>query len=134
MAAFRPNFVATRTLQFLELINNTQKDDLPKYLLLRTLGLCISVCPPPAEQRRQVLGLVWRYISSLNIPEQYISCAEVWVQFTVQHFMVSNALKKPIYINPDESVESASDKILINLIEKYKVTFHIWTSQKISLP
>lgn len=59
------------------------------HILLRTLGLCVSVCPPPSEQQRQVLATIWKNISALSIPEYYISCAEVWIQFTVQCFGVS---------------------------------------------
>lgn len=92
MAAFKPSFIAMRTLQFLEMISKTKRDDLPQYLLLRTLGLCVSICPPPTEQRRQILGLVWGYISAYNIPEHYINCAEVWIHYTVQHFGVSIVL------------------------------------------
>lgn len=89
MAAFKPNFISVRACLFLEIIENCPKDDLPQHLLLRTLGLCVSVCPPPSEQQRQVLATVWRLISAINVADHYISCAEVWMQFTVQCFGVS---------------------------------------------
>lgn len=107
MAAFKPSYVTIRAWQFLEMIENSANgtffgcnmcgidlflfsEDLPLHILLRTLGLCVSVCPPPSEQQRQVLAAVWRNLSALNVPEQYISCAEVWMQFTVQYFGVNN--------------------------------------------
>jgi len=37
----------------------------------------------------QILNSVWREVTALKSPAQYISCAEVWVQFAVKHFPVS---------------------------------------------
>lgn len=89
MVAFKPSYISSRAMQFLEIINSSTEDDLPSYLSLCTFGLCISECPPPTEQRRQILGLVWKHISTINIPEHYISCVEVWMSFTMQHVSVS---------------------------------------------
>lgn len=91
MAAFKPQFISVRACQFLEMIEHCPKEDLPQHLLLRTLGLCVSVCPPPSEQQRQVLAAVWKFISGLSVAEQYISCAEVWMQYTVQCFGVKSS-------------------------------------------
>lgn len=88
MAAFKPSYIASRTLQFLDLISQCTKQDFPSHLLLRTLGLCVCVCPPPAEQRRQIVNIVWHSIGNLSNPEDYIGCVEVWVQFVVQYFTV----------------------------------------------
>ncbi|CAG2068317.1 unnamed protein product, partial [Timema podura] len=58
----------------------------PQYLLFRTLGLCLALADPPMDQRLQVLNDVWRVVTKLYDPAQYISCGEVWVQFAVRHF------------------------------------------------
>jgi hypothetical protein len=57
-------------------------------LLFRTLGLCLALADPPAENRLQVLNDVWRVVSRLSDPGHYVSCAEVWMQFAVRHFSV----------------------------------------------
>lgn len=89
MSGFKPSFISERTVQFLDMIGKCTDDGIPLYLLLRTLGLCITVYPPPSEQRRQVLTTVWKQISSIRDPEEYILCSEAWVPFVVQHFAVS---------------------------------------------
>ncbi|CAH0550259.1 unnamed protein product [Brassicogethes aeneus] len=86
MSGFKPSFISDRTVQFLDMIGKCTDDGIPLYALLRTLGLCITICPPPSEQRRQILTTVWRHIVTLQKPEEYISCAEAWVQFVVQNF------------------------------------------------
>lgn len=88
MAAFKPNFIAPRCQQFLKLISQTTERDLPSRLLLRTLGLCVSVCPPPSEQRVQVVNMVWHAIGNIGSPDDYIGCIEAWMQFVVVHFTV----------------------------------------------
>ncbi|KAG5897769.1 hypothetical protein JTB14_019988 [Gonioctena quinquepunctata] len=86
MSGFKPTHISERSMEFLELITNCSDDGIPRYMLLRTLGLCISVCPPPADQRRHILNVVWKHISSFTETNEYIACAEAWVQFVVLYF------------------------------------------------
>lgn len=88
MAAFKPSYIASRALQFIDLITQCNDEGFPQYLLFRTLGLCLTVIPPLSEHKRQVLNLVWKVVTNLSDPAQYISCAEVWVQYTVMHFSI----------------------------------------------
>lgn len=53
---------------------------------------------PPPEQRLEILKDVWSIVSKLEDPGQYISCAEVWVQFAVKHFTVSFILFLTIFV------------------------------------
>nr|CAD7444955.1 unnamed protein product [Timema bartmani] len=92
MAAFKPAYIASRALQFIELISACDEEGFPQYLLFRTLGLCLALADPPTDQRLQVLNDVWRVVTKLYDPAQYISCGEVWVQFAVRHFSNVNRL------------------------------------------
>lgn len=92
MAAFKPNFIAARCLQFLRLILQTTERDFPPHLLLRTLGLCVSVCPPPSEHRAQIVNIVWNALGNLHNPDDYIGCVEAWMQFVAVHFTVRTVL------------------------------------------
>ncbi|KAF5275090.1 hypothetical protein FQA39_LY07027 [Lamprigera yunnana] len=86
MGAFKPVYIATRALQFLDIISQNSQQDFPLYILIRTLGSCVCSCPPPKEHRRQVVNIAWNSISELSNPEHYISCVEVWIEYVVQHF------------------------------------------------
>lgn len=88
MAAFKPIYIASRALQFVDLVSSCDDQGFPKYLLFRTLGLCLSLSDPPYEQRTQILNDVWREVSKLEKPDEYINCAEVWVTFVAKHFTV----------------------------------------------
>ncbi|XP_068081598.1 VPS35 endosomal protein-sorting factor-like isoform X2 [Anabrus simplex] len=86
MAAFKPAYIASRALQFIELLSACDEEGFPQYLLFRTLGLCLALADPPPDHRLQVLNDVWRVVTKLEDPAHYISCAEVWIQFPVKHF------------------------------------------------
>ncbi|KAJ3647712.1 hypothetical protein Zmor_019574 [Zophobas morio] len=90
MSAFKPTLISIRTLQFLEMIEHCLDQGIPLHSLLRTLGLCVSVAPPPFEHRRQILNIAWRHIASLKDVEEYIACAEPWVLYVVKYFSVSD--------------------------------------------
>lgn len=89
MAAFKPVYIAQRSLQLLDLITRNSDDHFSPHMLLRTLGLCVSLCPPPIEHRRQILSVVWKYLTDLSVPENYISCVEAWIEYVVQYCSVS---------------------------------------------
>ncbi|KAE8740858.1 hypothetical protein FOCC_FOCC013650 [Frankliniella occidentalis] len=85
MAAFKPAYIAARATQFVELLTSCDEEGFPKYLLFRTLGLCLTLADPPTEYCLQILNDVWKIVSKLTDPAQYICCAEVWVQYVAKH-------------------------------------------------
>ncbi|CAG0891602.1 unnamed protein product [Darwinula stevensoni] len=52
MAAFRPNDVAERALELVELMKEFEETGFPLHVLYRTLGLCLLLADPPLDQRR----------------------------------------------------------------------------------
>ncbi|XP_046994763.1 VPS35 endosomal protein-sorting factor-like isoform X1 [Schistocerca americana] len=125
MAAFKPAYIASRASEFVELVSNCNEEGFPQYILFRTLGFCLVLADPPAEDRLQILNDVWRIVTKLEDPTQYISCAEVWVQFAVRHFScreVNTFLGDIIrHMTPDRAYEqhysqlqSVVDKILLH--------------------
>lgn len=101
MAAFKPMYIANRSLQLLDMIIRCSEESFPSYLLLRTLGLCVSLCPPPIEHRRQVLSVVWKQMSSLNNPDNYINCVEAWIEYAVQYCTVRiDRIRAAVYSYP----------------------------------
>ncbi|CAH1102339.1 unnamed protein product [Psylliodes chrysocephalus] len=86
MSGFKPAYISDRCMEFLDMILDSSDGGVPLYHLLRTLGLCITVCPPPSDQRREILAIVWKHISSFDNPDEYITCAEAWIQFVVECF------------------------------------------------
>ncbi|XP_072391687.1 VPS35 endosomal protein-sorting factor-like [Diabrotica undecimpunctata] len=117
MSGFKPAYIADRTMEFLDMINDCSDGGVPLHVLLRTLGLCITVCPPPADQRRDILNIVWGYISSFTKPDEYIACAEIWIQFVVEYF-TSRELNSVLgdlieHMTPNRSFENHYNELKI---------------------
>ncbi|XP_008195313.1 VPS35 endosomal protein-sorting factor-like [Tribolium castaneum] len=120
MSAFKPHLISARTLQFLEMIEHCLDQGIPLHSLLRTLGLCVSVAPPPLEHRRQILSTAWKHITGLKQVEEYIACAEPWVLYVVKYFShreLNTILGDIIdHIAPDRSYEQYYNQ-LKNVVE-----------------
>ncbi|EEC15414.1 esophageal cancer associated protein, putative, partial [Ixodes scapularis] len=86
MTAFKPEFIANRALEFVNMMKECDDATFPKHVMFRTLGLCLLVSDPPEEQKLQVLNEVWKVVSKLKNPADYMSCAEVWIEYPCKHF------------------------------------------------
>lgn len=86
MTAFKPEFIANRALEFVNMMRECDDATFPKHVMFRTLGLCLLVSDPPEEQKLQVLNEVWKVVSKLKNPADYMSCAEVWIEYPCKHF------------------------------------------------
>ncbi|XP_064477807.1 VPS35 endosomal protein-sorting factor-like isoform X2 [Ornithodoros turicata] len=86
MTAFKPEFIARRALEFVTIMKDCDDSAFPKHILFRTLGLCLIVSDPPEDHKLQVLNEVWKIVSKLRCPVEYMSCAEVWIEYPCKHF------------------------------------------------
>ncbi|XP_018335730.1 UPF0505 protein C16orf62 homolog isoform X2 [Agrilus planipennis] len=123
IVSFKPTFISVRAVEILEKIKRCIKQDFPVYILLSNLGYSINSCPPPAEHRKQILGDVWNIISQLGDPEQYINCAEIWIQYVVQYFssrelniilgnVIEHMSRKRIYENFYPQLKNVVQKVI----------------------
>jgi len=87
--SFKGEFIATHSLEFLELINNCDTPGVSKSQLLRPLGSCVSTCAPLQELRVHFLNVAFQIINTLTDPNEYINCVETWTPFVAQYFTVS---------------------------------------------
>jgi hypothetical protein len=61
----------------------------PRHTLYRSLGLCLVVATPDPSIHMQLVNQVWKGVAKLPTIENYVTCAEVWIQFILKHFSVS---------------------------------------------
>ncbi|XP_038064522.1 VPS35 endosomal protein-sorting factor-like [Patiria miniata] len=110
MSAFKPEFIASRALGFTELSKECEEAGFPKHHLYRSLGTNLALANPPQQQRLSVLNEVWKTVMKLRKPEDYISCAEVWIEYPCRHFTkkeVNTILGDIIkHMTPDRAFES----------------------------
>ncbi|XP_041474018.1 VPS35 endosomal protein-sorting factor-like isoform X1 [Lytechinus variegatus] len=86
MSAFKPEYIGSRAIKFIELIKESQEEGFPKHNLYRSLGTNLTMTDPPEQQRLSVLNEVWKAVMKLKSPSDYISCAEVWIEYPCRHF------------------------------------------------
>uniref|UniRef100_A0A182NQY8 Uncharacterized protein n=1 Tax=Anopheles dirus TaxID=7168 RepID=A0A182NQY8_9DIPT len=86
MQSFRSDFIASRANHFVQILSSVSVEGLSRGQLFRLLGSILSHTPPPTEQRLSVLASAMRTISSMGNVEEFMQCAEMWAQYTSQHF------------------------------------------------
>ncbi|XP_073915649.1 VPS35 endosomal protein-sorting factor-like isoform X3 [Castor canadensis] len=127
MSAFRAEFIATRSMDFIGMIKECDESGFPKHLLFRSLGLNLALADPPENDRLQILNEAWKVITKLKNPQDYVNCAEVWVEYTCKHFTkreVNTVLADVIkHMTPDRAFEDCYPQ-LQSIIKKVITHFH----------
>ncbi|XP_021570159.1 UPF0505 protein C16orf62 homolog isoform X3 [Carlito syrichta] len=127
MSAFRAEFIATRSMDFIGMIKECDESGFPKHLLFRSLGLNLALADPPESDRLQILNEAWKVITKLKNPQDYINCAEVWVEYTCRHFTkreVNTVLADVIkHMTPDRAFEDSYPQLQL-IIKKVIAHFH----------
>uniref|UniRef100_A0A3P9QAW0 VPS35 endosomal protein-sorting factor-like n=1 Tax=Poecilia reticulata TaxID=8081 RepID=A0A3P9QAW0_POERE len=127
MRAFRPEFVATRATDFIGMIKDCDESGFPKHLLYGSLGRSLACADPPESERLTILNEAWKVITKVRNPQDYMNCAEIWVEFTCRHFAkreVNTVLADIIkHMTPDRAFEEAYPQ-LQSVIRKILTYFH----------
>ncbi|XP_041818349.1 VPS35 endosomal protein-sorting factor-like isoform X2 [Chelmon rostratus] len=127
MRAFRPEFVAARATDFIGMIKDCDEAGFPKHLLFGSLGRSLACADPPESERLTILNEAWKVVTKVRSPQDYINCAEIWVEFTCRHFTkreVNTVLADVIkHMTPDRAFEDAYPQ-LQSVIRKILNYFH----------
>ncbi|KAL3877496.1 hypothetical protein ACJMK2_035196 [Sinanodonta woodiana] len=86
ISAFKPEYVAAKAMEFIQMIKDCEDTGFPKHFLFRTLGLCLVIAHPPEDQKLAVLNEAWKPVMKLKNPTDYIICAEIWMEYVVKNF------------------------------------------------
>ncbi|XP_001604914.2 VPS35 endosomal protein sorting factor-like [Nasonia vitripennis] len=89
LTSFKPIYIVSRAMEFVNLIETCQDNGYPQYLLYRSLGECLIKESPPKEDCQHILNTVWKYMKGLNNYTRFMHVMEVWIQFTCIHFSAS---------------------------------------------
>ncbi|XP_033908670.2 VPS35 endosomal protein-sorting factor-like [Acipenser ruthenus] len=127
MSAFRSEFIAARAMDFIAMIKECDEAGFPKHLLFGSLGRNLACADPPESDRLTILNEAWKVVTKLRGPQDYINCAEIWVEFTCRHFTkreVNTVLADIIkHMTPDRTFEEAYPQ-LQSVIQKILMYFH----------
>uniref|UniRef100_A0A4W4H174 VPS35 endosomal protein-sorting factor-like n=1 Tax=Electrophorus electricus TaxID=8005 RepID=A0A4W4H174_ELEEL len=115
MWAFRAEFVAARATDFISMIKDCDETGFPKHLLFGSLGRSLACADPPESERLPILNEAWKVITKVRNAQDYITCAEIWVEFTCRHFTkreVNTVLADIIkHMTPDRAFEDAYTEV-----------------------
>lgn len=90
LTSFRPEFVANRSLLFVQILSTSTTEGITKSQLFRSFGIVLNNIPPAVEHRQEVLKNVWNVIATFTDSTEYITCVEVWSLYIAKYFGVSN--------------------------------------------
>ncbi|KAL3286689.1 hypothetical protein HHI36_001184 [Cryptolaemus montrouzieri] len=88
ITVFKPNYVASRTVEFLEMVGQCAENGYPVSNLLCSLGNSLGKYPPPPQQRKSVLHNIGKYSNSFQDFEEYLCYVEAWMPFIAKNFKV----------------------------------------------
>lgn len=104
----------------------SDNDGITKGQLFRLLGIKLSKCAPPEDQRLAVLNGAWKTINTLTHASEFIHCVEPWAEYISQHFGVKevNTLLGEIIVRMNQNrffekhyneLQSISNNIIENI-------------------
>ncbi|KAI4793261.1 hypothetical protein KUCAC02_032838 [Chaenocephalus aceratus] len=140
MRAFRAEFVAARATDFIGMIKDCDEAGFPKHLLFGSLGRSVACADPPESERLTILNEAWKVVTKVRSPQDYIDCAEIWVEFTCRYFAkreVNTVLADIIkHMTPDRAFEDAYPQLqsVIRKILTYFQDFSVLFSMERFLP
>ena len=85
MSSFEPMYVSRHALRFTELIRTADHEAHPVHLLYHTLGVNLVLVPPKPDAARAILEEVWSVVSKLEDLNEYMRCAEVFIELPSKH-------------------------------------------------
>uniref|UniRef100_A0A6I8QAG6 VPS35 endosomal protein-sorting factor-like n=1 Tax=Xenopus tropicalis TaxID=8364 RepID=A0A6I8QAG6_XENTR len=110
MSAFRADFIATRSMDFIGMIKECDEAGFPKHLLFRSLGLNLALADPPENDRLQILNEAWKVITKIR----YFCCitVEPLILCILQKREVNTILADIIkHMTPDRAFEDAYQQL-----------------------
>lgn len=52
------------------------------------LGVNLVLAAPPKEEQLSILNEVWKVVSKFTDPKEYITVADVYIEYPLKHFTV----------------------------------------------
>lgn len=90
--SFPKQFIAFRALHFANILCKCDTETYTRSEMLRCLGTCLSIAPPPPDQMFDVFEYVWRTVGTFLQTDEYLQCIETWVAFVAKYLTVSPVL------------------------------------------
>lgn len=87
LARFKPSHLSNHALNMCTFIKEAEENEhVKKSKLYLTLGQSLIISPPPKNQRLPILNDVWKVVTKIEDPEEYVEIAVVFVQYLLMNF------------------------------------------------
>ncbi|KAL6057485.1 Trafficking protein particle complex subunit 6B [Balamuthia mandrillaris] len=84
ISSFQPEFISQKALQIAQLIKESDGETYPKFKLYNALGTCVNLAPPKEEDRLALLKEVWKVVTKIKDPKDYVSVVDVWIDYPIK--------------------------------------------------
>ncbi|EGG17750.1 hypothetical protein DFA_08749 [Cavenderia fasciculata] len=85
ISSFPPEYICTNSTMFSNFIKEADSISYPKYQLYSTFGVNLVLGHPPKNQVLAILNDVWKVVSYFDNLKDYISVAEVFIEYVLTH-------------------------------------------------
>lgn len=121
---FQPSFVSTHALSMCTFVKEAvENSQVKKSKLYLTLGKCLLACPPPKKQQLPILNEVWKVVTKIEDPDEYVEIAQVFVQYLLTYFstrevniflkdVIKHLKKDQAYLQRQEQLQTIVMKVM----------------------
>jgi len=126
ISSFHPDYIAANADTLANLIKDSD-DTFPKYKLYCSFGVCLSLGQGPQEDDKlSLLNAVWKVVTKITDPSQYMAVAEVFIDYPLTHCSTGqvNALLGDVlkHVKPDKAYENLQPQLqslVLKILAKY---------------
>ncbi|KAN0053116.1 hypothetical protein ACTA71_012598 [Dictyostelium dimigraforme] len=85
ISSFPPEYICSNSTMFSNFIKDADTLSYPKYQLYSTFGVNLVLGHPPKNQILSILNDVWKVVTNFENIKDYISVAEVFIEYVLTH-------------------------------------------------
>jgi len=129
ISSFHPDFIAGNAQAMAQLIKDADDTAFSRAKLYRSFGICLGLGKGPGERmedKLQLLNDVWRVVTKFPDVKDYMSVAEVFIDYPLTHCTVRevNALLGDVlkHVQKDKAYETLQPQLqsmLLKILAKY---------------
>jgi len=91
ISSFPPDYICSNSTMFSNYIKEADSFSYPKYQLYSTFGVNLVLGHPPQNQIKTILNDVWKVVTNFENIKDYISVAEVFIEYVLTHCSIKEA-------------------------------------------
>ncbi|CAM6113201.1 unnamed protein product [Calypogeia fissa] len=127
-------FVGNDSLNISKMVRSSADLSMPQYMNYRLLGLKLCECSPPREFRLTVLNDIWRVVLRYTDLTEYLSVADVFVEYILQNcsevelgVIFRDIIKHVRKADVSDGVLVSLESIVFKLVTHYTDLSHVLT-------